>query len=145
PLNPGIGLDDAALRIETKLAPHRAHIDHHRIAGETLAAHGMTAARYRNRLSVAPGGLDGGSQRSLRLHRNHAIDACLVELGVHVVDQRAAVWRRGRCGSVRQEGKTGSGPHRTVQDVASGSRGASCVIAGAAAKIISRATAWTRW
>ena len=77
-------------------------------------------------------------------HRNHAIDACLVELGVHVVDQRA-VRRRGPCGSVRQERKTGSGLHRTVQDVASCSHVAFLVIPWAAAKIISMATAWTRW
>ncbi len=145
PLDAGIGLDDAALGIQAKLAPHRARIDHDRTAGELLAAHGMTAARDRNRLSVAPGGLDGGSQRRLRLDRDHAIDACLVELGVHVVDQRAAAWGRRRCGSIRQERKTGSGPHRAVQDVASCSHVASRVSPRAAAKIISMATAWTRW
>ena len=57
PLDAGIGLDDASLSIEAKLAPHRARIDHHRPARELLAAHGMTAARDRNRLSFTPGGL----------------------------------------------------------------------------------------
>ncbi len=55
PLNPGIGFDYASCRIEAKLVLHRARVDHYRSARELLAAHGMTATRNRNRLSVTPG------------------------------------------------------------------------------------------
>jgi len=56
PLNTGIGVDDAPLVIEAKTVLHRARIDYYRPAGELLAAHGMTAAGNRNRLSCTPGG-----------------------------------------------------------------------------------------
>ncbi len=96
PLNAGIGLDDTSRRIEAKLVMHRARVDHYRSARELLAAHGMTAARNRNRLSVTPGRFNCSPQCCLGVDGNNTINACLVELRMDVVDQCAGTLRGDR-------------------------------------------------